>query len=83
MVRNQGTRVRPLIVPFALCLVMCFLLSAAPAHAKDQELSRREEQLLDLQKIDNIFGGIRGFITGFKQGFYRRSNIEINPQCFG
>ena len=33
--------------------------------------------------IGNFYGGIRGFLTGFKQGFYRQSNIEINPGCFG
>lgn len=83
MARNQCTRVRPVIAPLAICLALCFMVGAAPTHGKEGALSRREQQLEDLHSIDNVFGGTRGFITGFKQGFYKRSNIEINPQCFG
>ena len=37
----------------------------------------------DIHSISNGFGGVRGYITGFKKGFYKQGNIEISPECFG
>lgn len=86
MARNQERLVTKSIYGLALCVLLGLLLATAPALAElteAEELSERERQLEELHTIDNYFGAIRGFITGFKQGFYKQSNIEINPQCFG
>ena len=32
----------------------------------EKELTPREKRMKDIKKISNIFGGIRGYITGFK-----------------
>lgn len=69
----------------AICLTIGLLLTTVPAlaEAADEQLSEREVQLKELEAIDKVYGAIRGFITGFKQGFYKQSNQEINPECFG
>lgn len=72
---------------FAICLLISMILIGAPtlvkAEEEEKELSKEEQMIVDIHTIDNAFGAIRGFITGFKQGFYKQSNLEINPQCFG
>ena len=59
------------------------LVNCQDADEEKHELTPSEKRIKDIQSISNIYGGLRGYITGFKQGFYKQGNIEISPQCFG
>ena len=34
-------------------------------------------------EFEEHFQGARGFIQGFKRGFYKSESLEVRPECFG
>lgn len=63
-----------------LLLILCTLLAiitaqeAQPIEIKDEDIDK---------EIQSDFESARGFIQGFKRGFYNSISLKIKPQCFG